>query len=73
MGRDCPELHQPEIPKQVRYLWRWYCELSQGKQHNGMSYSPLSWQEMQAWATLTRRNLAEWEVYALRIIDMVQL
>lgn len=68
-GRDCPELKQPEVDKQIIYLWRWFCELAQGRQHNGMGANTLAWSEMKAWAELTSRAPNEWEIATLRAID----
>lgn len=65
-GRKCPELIQPEIPKNVRYLWRWFCELYQGKQNNNKL---LSWIEIKAWSDLLGRNPNEWEVSTIRAMD----
>ena len=64
-GRKCPELIQPEIPKQVLYLWRWLSEASQGKQNN----SALSWIELKAWSDLLDRNPNEWEISTIRAMD----
>lgn len=68
-GRKCPELIPPEVNTQVWYLWRWFCEISMGRQHNGTSSNPLAWEAIQAWALLTKRSPNEWEVATIRAID----
>lgn len=64
-GRKCPELIQPDIPAQVKYLWRWFCEVSQSKQSN----TSLSWIELKAWADLLDRKPNEWEIATIRAMD----
>lgn len=68
-GRKCPELIQPEIPSEVKYLWRWFCEVSQGKQYNGTVINFLSWTEIKAWADLLDRKPNEWELMTIRAMD----
>ena len=68
-GRKCPELIQPEMPAQVKYLWRWFCEVSQGKQHNGAVSNAISWIELKAWSDLLVRNPNEWEISTIRAMD----
>jgi len=63
-GRPCPELIQPEISIQVLYLWRWFCEVSQGRQS-----AKLSWTELKAWTELTNKKPNEWEISTIRAID----
>jgi hypothetical protein len=50
--------HPPEPPV-LAYLWRWYNELS----------SPLTWQEIRAWAEFSRFHVERWEGVVLIRID----
>lgn len=47
----------------------WFGELSAARTSNGFGMNPLSYAEILAWATLTRRSPAPVEVSALRRID----
>lgn len=67
-GRACPELMQPDVPRETWYLWRWFCEISQGRQRSEI-LNPLSWAEIKAWAEMTNRNPNPWEVATIRAID----
>ena len=68
-GRKCPELIQPEVNKYSWYLWKWFCELSQGRQNNGMTQVPISWTDLKAWADMMNRSPNEWEVSTIRAIE----
>ena len=68
-GAVCADLVQPEVPKEVRYVWRWFCSISQGRHSTEYGLSPLAWAEIKAWAELTGRVLNEWEVATIRAID----
>lgn len=52
------ELQGPTLPDYGAYLWEWYCELVR-------TSAELSYQEVQAWATLTGKQLRPWEVDVL--------
>lgn len=66
------ELESPvEYPDALRYLHEWILELY-GRSGLGMSgYAPLSYSEIMAWALLTGRLVAPWEVDALIQLDAV--
>ena len=62
LGRKPKELaEQPEFPEELRYIWEWYLEM-RGRE-------PLTFSEMQSWATLTHQKPLAWEVDLVRTLD----
>ncbi|WP_420842248.1 phage tail assembly chaperone [Devosia lacusdianchii] len=57
------------MPWGQEYLWRWFVELSQGRQDGLNGPMALSWRDMAEWASLTRcaPRSDEWRV--LRAMD----
>ena len=51
------------------HLWDWFLELSGGRQ----GLSPLTYAEIQAWASLTGRSPEPWEVWVLKRMDSLFL
>lgn len=47
------EADRPEIPEGYEFIWEWFFELAQTRQQTGFGASPISWQEMVAWAHIT--------------------
>lgn len=73
-GRKPKQLAEiPEMPADVGYLWAWFLELDGGRGGNGFGLNPLSYSEIQAWATLMRVKLVPWEVEAIKRIDSVRI
>lgn len=58
----------PELPAELAYVWRWFCELH-GARGGGFGPAPISYQDIMAWAALTRVRPTLWEVGAIRAID----
>jgi hypothetical protein len=56
------------FPKGFTYLWDWYGELGSSRQ-NGMAPNPLTFTEIKAWADLTQRDVAPWEIEIIKTID----
>ena len=68
-----PVEDEPELPPmEVAHLWGWFCELHAGRQA-GFGPGPITWEAMSAWAALTRRTPAPWEVDAIRQLDAAWL
>jgi hypothetical protein len=68
-GHKVEELIQPVVDVQVKYLWRWFCELSHGRDYNNVSPNTLKWSEINSWSNMMKRNLNEWEVFTLLAMD----
>lgn len=45
------------------------CDKTPDRMNGGMIFSPLSWQEIKAWAELTGVKLGRWEARMLRMIS----
>lgn len=59
----------PILPWGQEYLWRWFVELSQGRQDGLNGPMALSWQEMSEWASLTCTTPRSDEWRVLRAMD----
>lgn len=68
-GWNWPDLEIPEVRKDIMYLWRWYCDISQGRGYTNGILNALSWCEIKAWSELTSNFPNEWEISTLRAID----
>ncbi len=58
----------PPLPDAGLYLWQWFCELH-GRRSSGLGVNPISWTDLQAWATLRRLSLQQWELSLLCALD----
>lgn len=69
-----PEQLKPvEIPYHLVYLWEWFCQLSGSRGFSEVGPLPLSYQEIKAWAELTRMEPMAWEVQVIKNIDTLYL
>ncbi|GAB1668161.1 hypothetical protein Mh1961_13810 [Mannheimia haemolytica] len=66
------ELHNPEPSPAVAYLLGWFFELAMSRQ-SGMSLNPISYVEIEAWNRLFSRHLEQWEIRAIKQLDMIYL
>lgn len=57
----------------MQYLWLWFIDLGKARQSSGFGPNPISYLEMQAWASLKRIRLEEFEIDALKALDIVYL
>jgi hypothetical protein len=61
-GKIPPQLaDHPVEPERLAYIWRWYNELP----------SPVTWQEIHAWAQFSRFQVERWEGVLLIRIDSI--
>lgn len=70
-GKTHPDLIFPKIDEMAMYLWEWFMELNSQRTSNGFGLNPITFLDIQAWATLTNRFPLSWEVKAIRMIDTV--
>lgn len=68
-----PDLHGPEIPADLVYLWRWFLDLNGARQGSGFGPSPISWGELNAYFRLHDIDPAAWELKLLRRLDHLAL
>lgn len=52
------EVHPPEFPEALRYLWTWFLELLGGLQGNGFSYPVIGWSDLDCWSRLTGQEVS---------------
>jgi len=64
---------EPPFPVGEAELFRIFQELNAARGHNGFSYNPLSYAELDAYSRLTGRSLSPWEVRMLKRLDMIYL
>lgn len=62
------ELVEPQIPDGGRHIWDAFWELDCARP-SGMSLSPISFSEIQAWSGLCGEIIRPWEVRAIRAMD----
>ncbi len=55
----------PLFPKELAYLWSWYCQHSMGLAVNGMSYPAVTWEGVSAWSNLMGISLESWEALTM--------
>lgn len=63
----------PPIPEDMEYLWEWFIELDASRGNNGFGISSLTYTEILAWATLTGRRPAPWEIAVIHRLDSVRI
>lgn len=61
------------LPAGTEYLWAWFRELNAARGSSGFGPNPLAYTEIAAWARLTGRAPAVWEVRWLIALDHVWL
>lgn len=63
-------LEGPPLPAALVYLWDWFLELDLSRGEGMMGIPPLTYVMLHAWAQLTRRRPASYEVRALFQLDL---
>lgn len=64
---------EPVYSSQHSYLFSIFYELHAARSHNGFSYNPISYAELDAYQRLTARDLSSWDVRMLKQIDHIFL
>lgn len=72
-GKTHPDLVFPELDEMAMYIWEWFMELNAQRTSNGFGQNPITFLDIQAWASLTNRFPLAWEVKALRTMDTMWL
>ena len=63
---------EPELPPVLEHIWKWFLRLS-ARRGGGYGPAPFSFQEIGAWAELTRCEPSPWEVEQLEKLDDLYL
>jgi len=70
-GRMPDQLEPVEIPYYIKYIWEWFCSMSNGRGYAEWGAMPLTYSEIKAWAELTKCEPMAWEVEILKKIDNI--
>lgn len=73
IGRPPEGLVGPPFPDRLSYLWEAFLSLHSGRTYGAMAPNPLSWSDIKAWNDLMDANLKEWDVRAIKALDMLWL
>jgi len=68
-GERPPQLDGPECPAGFDQVWRDFAELSAQRRSGWSGIEPLQYEELAAWARLTRREIGFIEVDYLLALD----
>lgn len=71
--KELEELTSVKCPPLLHYMWLAFLELNSGRGSSGFGPQPLSYQEIESWARLTRRHLTAWQVQLLKRLDAMYL
>jgi hypothetical protein len=62
-----------DLPAAGTHVWEWFLELDAARTSNGHAANPVTFMEIQAWASMVGADPKPWEVRALRCMDMKRL
>jgi hypothetical protein len=68
-----PDLQGPPLPPEIEHVWRWFDDLQSARGNSGFGLNPLSYSELQAWATMTHCAPTPFEVRLLKDLDLLYL
>ncbi|MBW2635991.1 MAG: hypothetical protein JRC86_00440 [Deltaproteobacteria bacterium] len=57
----------------MRYLWEWFCDISNGRDYGENGPKPITYTELRSWAKMAKTDPTAWEVSAIRTMDGVYL
>jgi hypothetical protein len=72
-GRSPKGLIGPPFPDRYAPIWETFLSLHSGRSYSMGGPNPLSWSDIKAWDDLMRAGLKEWEVRAIKALDMIWL
>jgi len=65
-----PEQLEPvDIPYAIKYIWGFFCELSNSRGYSEAGAMPLTYTEIKAWSELTKSDPTAWEIDVIKAID----
>lgn len=62
-----------KIPAAGEHVWRWFKELDRARTSTGFGVNPITWQEIDAWATRRKVDPSQWEIDALISLDSLRV
>lgn len=72
-GKTPKQLEPIDAPECLLYLWRWFTELSGGRDYGEAGPKAITYSEIKSWAELTKTDPAAWEVETLKALDRAYL
>jgi hypothetical protein len=63
----------PPFPDRYGHIWQAFLDLHTGRSYSANGPNPLSWADMRAWDDLMHVGLKEWEVRAIKALDLLWL
>jgi hypothetical protein len=57
------------VPRELQYLYEWFCDLSASRGSNGYAPNPLSPSGIRDWSEMSGHRLNPWEFDLLRAMD----
>lgn len=73
LGRPPADLVGPPFPERLAYLWDAFLSLHSGRTYGAMAPNPLSWVDIKSWNDLMGADMKEWEVRAVKALDLLWL
>jgi hypothetical protein len=72
-GKKPERLDTGDIPEHLEYIWNWFIELNNTRQHAEYGRLPITYSEMQAWCELTGSKPSSNDVKLIKLIDSLLL
>ena len=73
-GEEPRELAEaPPIPGLAVHVWRYFADMDQFRGSSGFGPNPLSPSDILGWSQLTRTPLQDWEIRAVKRLDVAYL
>jgi hypothetical protein len=72
-GERPKELDECYIPKEAVHIWNWFLDLHAARTSNGFGSNPITFAEISAWSALTGARPSEFEVGAIRRLDVLYI
>ena len=72
-GRPPKELIGPPFPDRYAHIWHAFLDVHAGRSYGMSGPNPLSWPDIKAFDDLFGLGLKEWEVRAIKALDLLWL
>ena len=72
-GEAPEELNGPPFPDRYAHVWSAFLEIHTGRSYSSNGPNPLSWADIEAWDRLFKQGLKDWEIRAIKALDLVWL
>jgi len=72
-GEVPEELELPPFPKAIDQVWYKFLEVHRGRTYGMSGVNPISFQDLQAWSSVTGAHLSGWEIEVIMKLDRLWL